>query len=77
MLDRRISSRYKWAMETTIIARLGRHKSRPERLALISPTGKPLNWFALDETREHLAAVLAKAGMTLRDDDTVVRADAA
>jgi hypothetical protein len=56
-----------------IIARVGRTEDRPERLALLRPDGTVSNWFARDETREDIAAALAKAGMTLRDDDTVVR----
>jgi hypothetical protein len=56
-----------------IIARVGRTEDRPERLALLRPDGSVSNWFARDETREDIAAALAKAGMTLRDDDTVVR----
>lgn len=38
------------------------------------PDGSVSNWFAYDETREEIAAVLAKSGMVLRSDDTVVRA---
>jgi hypothetical protein len=59
-------------MET--LATLGRHKDHPERLSLISPTGKRLNMFALDETRERIAAVMKEQGLILRDDNTVVRA---
>ncbi len=33
---------------TTIIGRIGYHKSRPERLALIRPDGTVSNWFARD-----------------------------
>jgi hypothetical protein len=29
------------------------------------------NWFARDETREEIATALARAGLILRDDDTV------
>ena len=51
-----------------IIARLGGTKERPERLALIRLDGTVSNWFAHDETREGIAAVLAAAGPVLRDD---------
>jgi hypothetical protein len=67
------SGRREFTMSDTIIARLVRTPDRPERLALIKPDGRVSNWFAYDDTREDIAAVLAKAGLTLRDDDTVVR----
>ena len=54
-----------------IIACLGRTTERPERLALIRLDGTVSNWFAHDETREEIAAALARAGLILRDDDTV------
>ena len=59
-----------------IVARLGRTMERPERLALIYPDGTVSNWFATDETREQIALALARAGLVLRDDDTVQVADA-
>ncbi len=58
-----------------IVGRLGRTLERPERLALIYPDGTVSNWFAWDETREEIAVVLARAGLILRDDDTVERAE--
>jgi hypothetical protein len=60
--------------EPQIIARVGRSPDRPERLALFHPNGSVSTWFARDETREDIAAVLLKGGMVLRDDDTVVKA---
>ena len=56
------------------IGRLGRHESHPERLALILPDGRVSNWFADDQTREQIAAVLRANGLILQDDDAVVRA---
>jgi hypothetical protein len=61
---------------TEIICRLARSPQRPERLALIRPDGSIGGHFRRDETREEIAASLAEAGYVLRDDDTVVRADA-
>jgi hypothetical protein len=61
------------AMSDIILARLVRTPERPERLALIRPDGRVSNWFACDDTREDIAAILADAGLTLRTDDTVVR----
>jgi hypothetical protein len=58
----------------TITARLGRHADRPERLALLRSDGTVSCWFARNATREEIAAALAKSGLVLRDDDTVIRA---
>jgi hypothetical protein len=57
-----------------IVARLGRASDRPERLALLRSDGTVSCWFARNETREEIAAVLAKSGLVLRDDDTVTQA---
>ena len=62
---------------TEIIGRLARHPNRPERFALLHLDGSVSNYFAIDDTREFCAGVLAKHGLTLHDDDTVTRADAA
>jgi hypothetical protein len=58
---------------TEVIATVGYHPSRPERLSLIKPDGAVSSWFARDTTREEAVAILASNGMTLRDDDTVVK----
>lgn len=59
-------------MAREVVGRIGRHKNRPDRLAFIRPDGKPGAWFDLDATRESIAANMP-AGLTLNDDDTVVR----
>jgi hypothetical protein len=59
---------------TEVIATIGYHPSRPERLALLHPDGSVSNYFGQDETREQIACILAAHRMILRDDDTVVMA---
>ena len=57
-----------------IVAYLGRHPSRPDRLALMRPDGSVSNWFARDQSRREIADLLAQVGMILRDDGSVVQA---
>ena len=54
-----------------VIGRLGRHPDRPERLAVIAMDGRALGWFAIDETREDAAAIIARSAYRLHDDDTI------
>jgi hypothetical protein len=58
-----------------IIAHLGRHTDRPERLALLRADGTVSSWFPRNATREEIAAARAKSGLVLRDDDTVIQAE--
>ena len=60
-------------IQTTVVARLGRHRRRPERFALILADGTVSNWFGVTDSREEIAALLARAGLALHDDDTVTR----
>lgn len=56
-----------------IIGRLERTTQRPERLALVRLDGSVSSWFARDMQRDDVATVLARHGLALRDDDSVVR----
>jgi hypothetical protein len=62
-------------MTETIIGRIGFHPSRPERLALIRLDGTVSNYFALDATREHVAAVVMAQipGALVADNGTITR----
>ena len=62
-------------MNEEIVGKLGRHKNRPERLAIISNDGAALVWFAQDQTRDELVTLLAADGYVIRDDDVVVKRD--
>ena len=61
----------------TIVARIGVDPARPERLTMfhVSPVdwidGTVGNRFARDDTRESIAALLARHGLTLNADNTV------
>lgn len=55
------------------IGYLARDPARPERWTLFHRDGKASNRFGREQDRAEIAAVLAEAGMMLRDDDTVVR----
>lgn len=41
---------------------LGHHPSKPDRMAMISPTGEPQAWFGRDDTVESVAAHLRERG---------------
>lgn len=56
-----------------VVGYVARCVDRPERLALFRPDGTVSNSFAVDDDRETVKALLAKGGLTLRDDDKVVR----
>jgi hypothetical protein len=58
--------------EEMVVGRLTRLPQRPERLALVHADGQVSNWFARDQTREDIRAILHRDGLVLRDDDTVV-----
>lgn len=54
-----------------VVGRLERAPEHPERLSLVRDDGTVSNRFARDQGREEIARVLADAGFTLNDDDTV------
>ena len=53
------------------IYRIARTADHPERWTLLFPDGSVSNRFARDESRTDVALILANAGMTLGDDNTV------
>jgi hypothetical protein len=57
---------------TDPVGHLARDPARPERWTLFHSDGRVSNRFGRDTDRAEIAAVLADAGMVLRDDDTVV-----
>jgi hypothetical protein len=56
-----------------VIGVLARTLDHPERWSLLRPDGSVSNRFARAQTRQDVAKVLASQGLTLRDDNTVVR----
>ncbi len=51
--------------------RLGRHPSRPERLAVSDGAGRPRGWFGIGEDSEAVAAIIAASAYELHPDDTI------
>jgi hypothetical protein len=56
-----------------IVGKIGRHNSRPERLAIIRPDGTPAMWFDMDQTEEELRAEIIRHGYAVAVDGTVTR----
>jgi hypothetical protein len=56
-----------------IIGTIGRHKSRPERLAIIRPDGTAALWCGQHETDDELRATLTSNGYSVAEDGTVTR----
>jgi hypothetical protein len=55
-----------------IIGKLGLHPRRRDRLCVLSLDGKTaVASFAFDQGRDEVAALLARGGYTLHNDDTV------
>ncbi|EHM01225.1 hypothetical protein HMPREF9946_02186 [Acetobacteraceae bacterium AT-5844] len=59
-------------MPADAIAFLAVRPDRPERLALFRPDGALSNTFGADESREEIAAMLARNGLRLLTDGSVV-----
>ena len=57
-----------------IVGRLSHESAECGRFILRHADGALSNKFGIWETRETIAAAMARQGLTLRDDDTVVRA---
>ncbi len=53
------------------VFRLGHHPRRTDHPALLDQRGEAVCTWAVDESREEIAAILKRGGYVLHDDDTV------
>ncbi len=56
--------------------RLGRHPSRPERLAIIDGDGRVRSSFPAGEDRDAVAVIFAASAYELHPDDTITERNA-
>ena len=56
-----------------VVGRIAVHPSRPERLALVTPTGSVSNWFSVDDTIDTLRPVFEAQGFRVDADGTVTK----